>query len=431
MKKFLLIISYVIGMISLVQSQCSVYQIYESFTSTLPTQGGTWTANSMIVVTAPVRTGTHSIGFNGSGDWVRTPQISNPSILSFWYRRSSNSTAWTLNIQTSPDGTTWTTRGSITTVTTTYQQYTLNIGALSLTNVFIRLIDARSSGAHERYVDDLSITSTQSAQNSLLPLLSNCSYTLNYGQTYRLCDNGGPAGPIAGGYSNNLNRTVTILPSDATKKLFIEFLQMDLETDYDSLYVYNGPNISSPLILAATGTAIPSSLTSSATGGELTIRWKTDVSNIGAWGGFLIEAFEITALPVELTLFEAVTYPQWNVIKWTTASEHNSSYFDLQSSLNGDLWRSLAVKPAAGNSTSDVKYSWIDYNLEDYTYYKLIQFDIDGQYREYGPILAKRNSGPKLIIRYLNLMGQEVDPLISTGVLIEIYDDGSMRKIIR
>ena len=49
MKKFLLIISYVIGMISLVQSQCSVYQIYESFTSTLPTQGGTWTANSMIV----------------------------------------------------------------------------------------------------------------------------------------------------------------------------------------------------------------------------------------------------------------------------------------------------------------------------------------------------------------------------------------------
>jgi hypothetical protein len=206
---------------------------------------------------------------------------------------------------------------------------------------------------------------------------------------------------------------------------------MDLETDYDSLYVYNGPNISSPLILAATGTAIPSSLTSSATGGELTIRWKTDVSNVGAWGGFLIEASEITALPVELTLFEAITYPQWHVIKWTTASEHNSSYFDLQSSLTGDLWRSLTTKPAAGNSTSDVKYSWIDYNLEEYTYYKLIQFDIDGKYREYGPILAKRNSGPKLIIRYLNLMGQEVDPLTSTGILIEIYDDGSMRRTIR
>ena len=159
-------------------SQCNQYQIYESFTSTLPTQGGTWTSNSMITVTTPVKTGTHSIGFNGTGDWIRTPQIATPGVLTFWYRRSTNTTAWVLNIQTSPDGTTWTTRGSITAVTTTYQQYTLNIGALSLTNVFIRLIDARASGAQERYVDDLAITSTTTATNTLLPIIGACSQTL-------------------------------------------------------------------------------------------------------------------------------------------------------------------------------------------------------------------------------------------------------------
>jgi hypothetical protein len=212
MKSFLILLFTLISFLGI--TQCNNYQIYESFTSTLPTQGGTWTANSMIVLTTPVRTGTHSIGFNGTGDWIRTPQIANPGILSFWYRRSSNTTAWTLNVQTSPDGTTWTTRGSITTVTTTYQQYTLNIGALSLTNVFIRLIDGRASGAQERYVDDLGITSTSSSVNTLIPVIGACSQTLTSTLTYTLSDDGGPAGPMSTGYGNSVNRTITFTPSE-------------------------------------------------------------------------------------------------------------------------------------------------------------------------------------------------------------------------
>ena len=138
--------------------QCNQYQIYESFGSTLSTQGGTWTATSMVAGTTPVRTGTHQLTFNGVNDAIRTPQIANPGVLTFWHRRSSNTTAWTLNVQTSPDGTAWTTRGTVTGPTTTWTLYTLDIGALGLTNVFIRLLDARASGTHERYVDDLGIT---------------------------------------------------------------------------------------------------------------------------------------------------------------------------------------------------------------------------------------------------------------------------------
>ena len=292
MKSFLILLFTLISFIGV--TQCNNYQIYESFTSTLPTQGGTWTANSMISVTTPVRTGTHSIGFNGTGDWIRTPQIVNPGVLTFWYRRSANTTAWVLNIQTSPDGTTWTTRGSITTVTTTYQQYTLNIGTLSLTNVFIRLIDGRTSGAQERYVDDLAITSTSSSTNTLIPIIGACTQTLTSSLTYTLSDDGGPAGPSSTGYGNNVDRTITITPSDNTKKLKLAFTQLSLETTYDYLYVYDGANTSATLLATLNGSTLPSDITATNSVGQLTIRFTSDISNVGTWGGFLATVTSIT-----------------------------------------------------------------------------------------------------------------------------------------
>ena len=248
----------------------------------------------MISVTTPVRTGTHSIGFNGTGDWIRTPQIVNPGVLTFWYRRSANTTAWVLNIQTSPDGTTWTTRGSITTVTTTYQQYTLNIGTLSLTNVFIRLIDGRTSGAQERYVDDLAITSTSSSTNTLIPIIGACTQTLTSSLTYTLSDDGGPAGPSSTGYGNNVDRTITITPSDNTKKLKLAFTQLSLETTYDYLYVYDGANTSATLLATLNGSTLPSDITATNSVGQLTIRFTSDISNVGTWGGFLATVTSIT-----------------------------------------------------------------------------------------------------------------------------------------
>jgi hypothetical protein len=136
-------------------------------------------------------------------------------------------------------------------------------------------------------------------------------------------------------------------------------------------------------------------------------------------------------LPVELTQFEATPYPQWNVVKWTTASEQNSSHFDLEMSLDGEEWRKIATKSAAGNSTQEIKYSHIDYNLNSLVYYRLQQFDIDGQFKTYGPIVITKTITDKKIVKYINLMGQEVNPDNVTGVILEIYDDGTMKKMIR
>jgi hypothetical protein len=275
MKKIFVLL-FTLFFYSFLNSQCNQYLIYESFTSTLTTQGGTWGVNSILASTTPTRTGNHAAGFNASGDWIRTPQIANPGVLSFWYRRSTNTTAWTLNVQTSPDGTTWTTRGTVTAPTATYQQYTLNIGALGLTNVFIRLLDGRASGAHERYVDDLGITSTVTNQNTLIPFLGNCSQTLTSSLTYTITDAGGPTDT----YNNSLDQTVTLTPSDNTKKLQLNFSSFNIEAVYDFLYVYDGPNTSSPLLATLNGTSLPSSITAENATGQLTLRFTSDISGI-------------------------------------------------------------------------------------------------------------------------------------------------------
>lgn len=430
MKKLLFMLISVIGIITIGNSQCNQYYIYESFSSTLPTQQGTWINTSVLYgsTAATIRTGTHYLAFNAVNDAMRLPLVANPGVLSFYYRRSSTSTGTPkFVVQTSTNGTTWTDRLTLTTFTTSYVLASINLGALSLTNVHIRIIDLRASGTAERYIEDLLLTAT--SNNSLLSMDASCSQQLSVGGFFNISDNGGPGS--TGGYSNSVNRTLTITPADNTTKVSLQFLQFDLETGYDSLYVYDGPTIASTRILAASGTTIPSAVTASGVNGELTIQWKTDISNVGVWGGFLIEASTITPLPVELTSFTALVLPHYNIVQWSTASEYDSHYFDLQSSHDGENWKTIAMISSAGNSQHEINYSWIDYDQNNLIYYKLIQFDIDGKYKEYGPIYITRNFTSKVLVGYINLMGQEVNPLTTTGLVIEVFDDGSTKKVIR
>ena len=409
-------------------AQCNAYQAFESFgAAALPTQGGTWAQNSMISTTNGARTGVRSMAFNGSGDWIRTPQLASPSVLSFWYRRSTNTTAWTLIVETSPDNTTWTTRSTITNATATYQQHTLNLGALGLTNVYVRFRDARGSGAHERYIEDMSWTSTNSTNNTMVPfpLSGNCTQTI--GNNYTIIDQGGPSET----YNNNLDQYVVLQPADNTKKIEITFSSFNLEIDYDTLFVYNGPSTSSPRIGAYTGNTNPGTLLSTATGGELTLRFKSDVSNVGTWTGFEAIATQATPLPVELLYFDGTEYSLWNVLKWSTASESNSSHFVVERSTDGEIWKQTANITAAGNSNEKLNYSHMDM-IEQHAihYYRLVQFDVDGQFKIYGPIALDNRERIKKVIGYINMLGQQVTESY-TGIIYEVYEDGTCKKIIK
>lgn len=426
MKKKLLMLIYFLLTMGNLFCQCNSYQVYESFgTTTLPTQGGTWSQNSVITLTSPVRTGGRSIGFNATGDWIRTPQIASPAVFSFWYRRSTNTTAWSCVIETSPNGTTWTSRGTITSITTTYQQYSINLTSLALSNVYIRVRDTRASGAQERYIDDMSWTSTNSTQNTLFPITSNCSQSVS--STITIIDQGS----YAETYGNNLSQTVTFTVSDPTKLLELNISSLNIETDYDYLYIYDGPTTSSPLLATLTGTSTNLSYVTSQSNSSITIRFTTDVSNIGTWNGFQATVSQVLALPVELLYFEGYTSNSSNIIKWSTASECNSSHFTIQNSSDVQIWNDITTINAAGNSNSKLSYNTVDLNPENrINYYRLIQYDFDGNYKIYGPIVLDNKAKSIKVVRIINLLGKEA-MTDETGILIEVYEDGSIKKIIR
>ena len=92
-------------------------------------------------------------------------------------------------------------------------------------------------------------------------------------------------------------------------------------------------------------------------------------------------------LPVELTSFSASCEEDIVTLTWQTASEQNSSHFDIERSNDGENWRVIGTVSAAGNSTEEINYSFIDSEKSNGdNYYRLNQVDIDGKNEIYGPI---------------------------------------------
>lgn len=138
-----------------------------------------------------------------------------------------------------------------------------------------------------------------------------------------------------------------------------------------------------------------------------------------------------TPLPVELKDFYGKQHKNDNIIFWSTSSEKNSSHFIVEGSVDGVVWSFLTNVKGSGNSQTLIDYSTIDYGVNIGKYYRLTQYDFDGQNKTYGPILINRDIINKLVVKYINILGQEINPTNINGVVFELYDDGTSRKVIR
>ncbi|HNF49748.1 MAG TPA: T9SS type A sorting domain-containing protein, partial [Chitinophagales bacterium] len=95
-------------------------------------------------------------------------------------------------------------------------------------------------------------------------------------------------------------------------------------------------------------------------------------------------------LPVELTSFTGYNDGQINVLDWITASEINTSKFEVEKSTDGYSFSYLGERPAAGNSTMPRTYQLVDNNpVIGNNYYRLKMIDIDGTYDYSDKILIK------------------------------------------
>jgi alpha-tubulin suppressor-like RCC1 family protein len=98
-------------------------------------------------------------------------------------------------------------------------------------------------------------------------------------------------------------------------------------------------------------------------------------------------------LPVELMAFNANKESNYVQLDWSTATEKNSSYYDVQRSTDGIHFQSIGKVQAAGNSSSIHQYYFKDENASapGVIYYKLVEHDIDGKTTD-SDIRSIRNS---------------------------------------
>ncbi|MCD0476576.1 S8 family serine peptidase [Flavobacterium sp. EDS] len=92
------------------------------------------------------------------------------------------------------------------------------------------------------------------------------------------------AGTRFNNYPIGVTQIITFKPEITKNSINVNFTDFDLEMGYDFLYVYNGSSITAPLLGAFTGADLPESLTSTASGGELTFKFvSTDYVNRRGW----------------------------------------------------------------------------------------------------------------------------------------------------
>jgi Secretion system C-terminal sorting domain len=119
---------------------------------------------------------TQSLAFSDQNETLITPLLVDPLDIKFLYKRSGNTAAWTLIVEysTSIVGT-WTFLGTISNATNT-ECTVFSTDLSTLSNIYIRLRDARPSvGSAERYIDNVVVNQRAPLSVSFLDFKAQAS----------------------------------------------------------------------------------------------------------------------------------------------------------------------------------------------------------------------------------------------------------------
>lgn len=226
---------------------------------------------------------------------------------------------------------------------------------------------------------------------------NNNPETITCGNTYNFYDAGGLNGQYSSGTAATYIKTFT--PSVPSQKIRIDFFSFDVE-NYSMVYmqIFDGPNVSSPLIGQFNANNAPGTVVSTATGGEITVLFTHD-SYVGGYQGWVAQISCVSSLTPPsndnpcgatlLTVNNANPIYQIESLIGATNSTNGSTILDPNCSIynNGpDVWFK-AVVPASGNLAFITKDSTIyDTGIEVYnastcsslSYLNSINCDDDG-----------------------------------------------------
>ncbi|WP_420581589.1 T9SS type A sorting domain-containing protein [Reichenbachiella sp.] len=116
---------------------------------------------------------------------------------------------------------------------------------------------------------------------------------------------------------------------------------------------------------------------------------RTGVTSAELAGDWRITSVNIndTPLPIDLISFTGQLNEDHIRLVWSTASEIDNDYFELERSYDGESYKSLGTVSGSGNSNQKMEYSLKDHNYhEGVNYYRLKQVDFDGNFEIFKPI---------------------------------------------
>ncbi|TRX59137.1 hypothetical protein FNH22_11480 [Fulvivirga sp. M361] len=133
-------------------------------------------------------------------------------------------------------------------------------------------------------------------------------------------------------------------------------------------------------------------------------------------------------LPVELISFDATMQEEEIVLSWTTASELNNDYFEIQRSENGIDFHMIGSMDGSGTTQQMTHYSFTDGSpFRGANYYRLKQYDLDGAFEYSAPVVRFFDAEHKDLTVHPNpAIGQLHLSLshkfINTKVHLKLYD---------
>jgi hypothetical protein len=107
---------------------------------------------------------------------------------------------------------------------------------------------------------------------------------------------------------------------------------------------------------------------------------------VPAFGVFALSSIS-SPLPVYFSLFNAACSGDEVLLTWKTTQEQNSHYFMVERSGDGSRWEDLGMVTAAGNSSVELSYSFIDQTPGENRFYRVAEYDLDG-HAQFTPVLG-------------------------------------------
>jgi hypothetical protein len=139
----------------------------------------------------------------------------------------------------------------------------------------------------------------------------------------------------------------------------------------------------------------------------------------------------VNPLPIELLSFNGFSAANGNQLNWSTATETNNNYFDLERSSNANEYSKIATINGAGNSTSTKEYSFIDnHQLNEINYYRLKQVDYNGDFTYSNVISIDNINAENSSVQVYPNPSNDIVNIISSTNITEIMIYNMMGELV-